>query len=647
MKRLLVPVVAIAMLEMLWNARTFGQAAKAATGGSCQNWSAKFDQIDDEGMLRTLRAHQKEGWDSLLRQGEALGISGATQVTDGEQQVERLRTAAEHDQEVLNHIERRPFPKATAKDCVGVETRGVGWMNTACDLHKRQNEILAVEGMLDLLRCRVGSPGVPALPAGTRVITSFQVQVTTAKSNTATAKGGAGLPGVEPMPGGRIIDVGPDQAAKTVALAVGETMLLRFPKATGISVEPAAGVLSLPKGVYNLPNNATGLARAVGVGSAKVNVLGAVARQASRNPAGGNPADSVSLNWSGYVDPGTNLFFVSGHWQVPQLSGFGNRASASWIGIDGQSSATLLQAGTVQESNAGFLGLGESQDYWAFWEVVPQLAAQHIPYNVNPGDNITAVLRSLSQGQTVAGSSNVWEIIVSDATQQWTFEQLVEYQGALAEADWIEEAPTSCFLVICNEETLANYQNITFAQGTMIPGTSAPQPSFNPQPPSPLDVFPPPAFKTGFPALMASESSSMTQNSMIVSTPSNPDGDGDGFTLTFGSSVPPAPGPFVTTTTLPGAELQTPYSHTLTASGAATPAWFSSQLPQGLSLNSATGVISGTPAAQGDFGVGVWVADTSNPGEFSQLQHLDLLVSPSYLFLHCKFFPGLQKTICW
>lgn len=66
------------------------------------------------------------------------------------------------------------------------------------------------------------------------------------------------------------------------------------------------------------------------------------------------------------------------------------------------------------------------------------------------------------------------------------------------------------------------------------------------------------------------------------------------FTIPFGSF------PVIQNTSIPNAAVGDPYSATITASGGSTPyAWSisSGSLPSGLSLNSSTGVISGTPAS--------------------------------------------------
>lgn len=69
-------------------------------------------------------------------------------------------------------------------------------------------------------------------------------------------------------------------------------------------------------------------------------------------------------------------------------------------------------------------------------------------------------------------------------------------------------------------------------------------------------------------------------------------------------------------TSLPDAAVNVPYSATASVSGGNAPyTWsiISGGPPPGLSLNSATGVISGTPTTAGGYGLGLKVTDSSNP----------------------------------
>ena len=94
-------------------------------------------------------------------------------------------------------------------------------------------------------------------------------------------------------------------------------------------------------------------------------------------------------------------------------------------------------------------------------------------------------------------------------------------------------------------------------------------------------------------------------------------GDGTGgFTEFPGSPFALGGTLAIDSTSLPGATLQTPYSASLRAaggSGARTWSVTAGTLPSGLSLNPATGTISGTPTALGNSGFTVSVADSATP----------------------------------
>src|SRR4029077_16788726 len=73
--------------------------------------------------------------------------------------------------------------------------------------------------------------------------------------------------------------------------------------------------------------------------------------------------------------------------------------------------------------------------------------------------------------------------------------------------------------------------------------------------------------------------------------------------------------PVVTTTSLPNGTQNAAYTATLTASGGTTPYTWSiptGTLPAGLALDSATGVISGTPTGTGTSNITVQVTDANS-----------------------------------
>ena len=78
---------------------------------------------------------------------------------------------------------------------------------------------------------------------------------------------------------------------------------------------------------------------------------------------------------------------------------------------------------------------------------------------------------------------------------------------------------------------------------------------------------------------------------------------------------------------LGGAALNQPYSLQLTTTGGGTLQWsvLTGALPTGLSLNTSTGLISGTPTATGDFTFKIQVKDLSSPRTDSQTYTLSVV----------------------
>jgi len=92
----------------------------------------------------------------------------------------------------------------------------------------------------------------------------------------------------------------------------------------------------------------------------------------------------------------------------------------------------------------------------------------------------------------------------------------------------------------------------------------------------------------------------------------------------------------ITTTSLLGGEVNSSYGDTVEATGGVTPyTWSidSGSLPAGLSLNSTTGVISGTPTSSGTSNFTVKVTDSDSPTASTDTQALSIAVDPEPLHI--------------
>ena len=213
-----------------------------------------------------------------------------------------------------------------------------------------------------------------------------------------------------------------------------------------------------------------------------------------------------STNWSGYAVTGSTGSFhaVTGCWDVPSVTvSSPDSAASSWVGIDGfgndHNGDELIQTGTTQESNGGVLY------YFAWWEILP--ATSKYLFNVDPGDTICASITE--------GASNEWAITIQDRTLDLTFSTVQPYSGAQASAEWVMEAPATCALQSC-QLPLASYGQMSFDAGTVNGGN---------------------------PGLNAGDAGAMLNGSQtaVISAPSLPDADTDGFNVIDGSSAPPPP----------------------------------------------------------------------------------------------------------
>jgi len=140
-----------------------------------------------------------------------------------------------------------------------------------------------------------------------------------------------------------------------------------------------------------------------------------------------------STNWSGYADTGSNFSQVAGSWTEPSVS-CGSRRSATslaafWVGIDGYSSDTVEQDGTLIECYRG------AAYQYSWWEMYPTNDIQVVGESVAAGDSITA---------SVVRSGTSYTLAVTDSTHPANSFSTVQgcSDCANSSAEWIAEAPS-------------------------------------------------------------------------------------------------------------------------------------------------------------------------------------------------------------
>ncbi len=144
---------------------------------------------------------------------------------------------------------------------------------------------------------------------------------------------------------------------------------------------------------------------------------------------------TTSNNWSGYVNTDSKTFtFVEANWTEPSYKCDGNSPESAviWVGLDGFSSSTVEQGGTIAICNGTRQGT-----HFAWWEMFPHNAIQEV-FPVKVGDKMFASVTYK------AGAAKPFNIFVKDTTSgaSLSMNEACSNTCARNSAEWIVETPS-------------------------------------------------------------------------------------------------------------------------------------------------------------------------------------------------------------
>jgi Peptidase A4 family len=166
-----------------------------------------------------------------------------------------------------------------------------------------------------------------------------------------------------------------------------------------------------------------------------------------------------SGNWSGYADTGSSFSKVSAKWTEPGVtcSSRTTQLAAFWVGIDGYSSDSVEQDGTMIECYQG------AAYQFTWWEMYPTNDVQIVGQTAAAGDSITA---------TVTRSGTSYALAVTDSTHtadSFSTTQTCSASSCVdSSAEWIAEAPSGSSGVY----PLANFKSWTASSASVTEGTT-------------------------------------------------------------------------------------------------------------------------------------------------------------------------------
>jgi Peptidase A4 family len=179
-------------------------------------------------------------------------------------------------------------------------------------------------------------------------------------------------------------------------------------------------------------------------------------------------ATETSANWSGavvFAPAGTSYQWILGEWVVPDVDAPTENQwyyCASWVGIDGDGSGDVCQAGIGSQVYRS--GTAVTRDFYVWWEWYPLPEVQITSLPIGPGDMVTALLCA-RPGAGATTATVYLSNVTTGASTSVTFNAPAGTSLSGNCAEWVVEAPTvngqqslmadfgEVFFSVCDAET--------------------------------------------------------------------------------------------------------------------------------------------------------------------------------------------------
>lgn len=167
-------------------------------------------------------------------------------------------------------------------------------------------------------------------------------------------------------------------------------------------------------------------------------------------------AQVYSTNWAGYAISAADVSNIIGTWVQPSVTCSGSTSYvATWVGIDGYSSTTVEQTGTLAEC------VGGSAIYYAWYEFYPNPMYEITSVAVQPGQTFIA--------QVYPSGGTDYTTVLTDVSSGTSYTASASVPSAQDNsAEWITEAPSSNTGVL----PLANFGTDEFGPAFNSAGSS-------------------------------------------------------------------------------------------------------------------------------------------------------------------------------